>query len=50
MSKHPAPRPDAPPARQDGLHRLLFAGAALATTLLTLGAASGPKLPPSLDE
>jgi hypothetical protein len=34
------------PSRRDRLHALLFAGAALGTTLLTLGAAADPKLPP----
>jgi hypothetical protein len=33
-------------SRRDRLHALLFAGAALGTTLLTLGAAATPKLPP----
>lgn len=34
------------PSRRDRLHALLFTGAALGTTLLTLGAAADPKLPP----
>jgi hypothetical protein len=34
------------PSRRDRLHTLLFAGAALGTTLLTLVPATGPKLPP----
>jgi hypothetical protein len=34
------------PSRRARLHALLFAGAALGTTLLTLGAAADPKLPP----
>ena len=34
------------PARQARLQALLFTGAALGTTLLTLGAAIEPKLPP----
>lgn len=34
------------PARRARLHALLFTGAALGTTLLALGAAAGPKLPP----
>jgi hypothetical protein len=44
-SKNPTPPQDVKPSRRDRLHQLLFAGAALGTTLLTLGAA-GPKLPP----
>jgi len=32
--------------RRDRLRALLFSGAALGTTLLTLGAAIEPKLPP----
>ncbi|HEY0482287.1 MAG TPA: hypothetical protein VGD37_32425 [Kofleriaceae bacterium] len=50
MSKHQDtdPRDTAAPSpsRKARLHRLLFAGAALGTTLLALGAASEPKLPP----
>jgi hypothetical protein len=42
----PAPRP----SRQARLHGLLFAGAALGTTLLALGPAIGPKLPPFVGE
>jgi len=38
------------PSRQARLQALLFAGAALGTTLLTLGAAAEPKLPPYRDE
>jgi hypothetical protein len=34
------------PSRRDRLHALLFAGAALATTLLTLMPTTDPKLPP----
>jgi hypothetical protein len=34
------------PSRRARLQALLFAGAALGTTLLTLGAAAEPKLPP----
>lgn len=37
-----APRP----SRAAQLHALLFTGAALGTTLLTLGATIEPKLPP----
>ena len=44
--KHPANTRAARPALQARLHGLLFAGAALGTTLLTLGAAIDPKLPP----
>jgi hypothetical protein len=46
--KKPDPTPSLAPApsRRDRLHALLFAGAALGTTLLTLGAAADPKLPP----
>jgi hypothetical protein len=33
-------------SRRARLHALLFAGAALGTTLLTLGATADPKLPP----
>jgi hypothetical protein len=36
----------AAPSRQARLQALLFAGAALGTTLLTLGGALDPKLPP----
>jgi len=32
-------------ARRAGLHALMFAGAALGTTLLTLGTTIGPKFP-----
>ena len=47
MKKPDHPPPPAPtPARRERLHALLFAGAALGTTLLTLGAAADPKLPP----
>ncbi|HEX3482986.1 MAG TPA: hypothetical protein VHT91_48585 [Kofleriaceae bacterium] len=42
----PGPPQDVKPSRRDRLHALLFAGAALGTTLLTLGAAVDPKLPP----
>jgi hypothetical protein len=48
----PAPR-DSPaprPSRRARLHGLLFAGAALGTTLLTLGTALGPKFPQSAGE
>jgi hypothetical protein len=34
------------PSRRERLHALLFAGAAAGTTLLTLGAAADPKIPP----
>jgi len=38
--------PASKPSRQARLQALLFTGAALGTTLLTLGAAIEPKLPP----
>jgi hypothetical protein len=41
----PTPPQNIKLSRRDRLHALVFAGAALGTTLLTLGAA-GPKLPP----
>jgi hypothetical protein len=34
------------PSRRARLEALLFTGAALGTTVLALGAAAGPKLPP----
>jgi hypothetical protein len=37
-------------SRQSRVHALLFAGAALGTTVLTLGAIMGPKLPPFTGE
>ena len=50
MKKHDqASHSEAPaskPSRQARLQALLFTGAALGTTLLTLGAAAEPKLPP----
>jgi hypothetical protein len=48
-SKNPTPPQDVRPSRRDRLHALLFAGAALGTTLLMFGAA-GPKLPPYTGE
>jgi hypothetical protein len=53
MTRHPdndPPGASAKPSRRARLHALLFAGAALATTLLTLGAAGDPKLPRSQGE
>jgi hypothetical protein len=44
--QNPSPPRDIKRSRRDRLHALLFAGAALGTTLLTLGAASGPKISP----
>jgi hypothetical protein len=44
--QNPSPPQDIKRSRRDRLHALLFAGAALATTLLTLGLAADPKLPP----
>jgi hypothetical protein len=38
--------PSSRPSRRARLEALLFTGAALGTTLLTLGAAVVPKLPP----
>jgi len=38
--------PPARPSRRARLHGLLFVGAALGTTLLTLGALAEPKTPP----
>ena len=49
MTRTPDNDPGAPPARPSRrarLHGLLFAGAALGTTLLTLGPTINPKLPP----
>jgi hypothetical protein len=46
MKKQDDTAPDPRPSRQARLHALLFASAALGTTLLTLGAATTPKLPP----
>jgi hypothetical protein len=37
-------------SRQARLHALLFASAALGTTVLALGAPSGPKIPPFVGE
>jgi hypothetical protein len=45
-NQNPSPPNDIKRSRRDRLHALLFAGAALGTTLLTLGAAASPKLPP----
>jgi hypothetical protein len=42
----PTPPPAPSPSRRDRLHALLFAGAALGTTLLTLGGTLDPKTPP----
>jgi len=53
MSKHSKRDPGSAPvelSRWTRLHGLLFAGAALGTTLLALGATGGPKLPPATDE
>jgi hypothetical protein len=44
--RKPHPLHDIKRSRRDRLHQLVFAGAALGTTLLTLGAAADPKLPP----
>jgi len=49
MDKHPNTDPGDAPARlsrRARLQCLLFASAALGTTLLTLGAAAEPKMPP----
>jgi len=49
MTRHPDKAPSntpARPSRRATLHHLVFAGAALGTTLLALGAAAEPKLPP----
>jgi hypothetical protein len=53
MTKHSSndmARRDARAARHARLHSLLFAGFALGTTILALGAAVTPKLPPFLGE
>jgi hypothetical protein len=46
MKKPDQPSPHPTPSRRERLHALLFAGAALGTTVLTLGAAADPKVPP----
>ncbi|HEY0482290.1 MAG TPA: hypothetical protein VGD37_32440 [Kofleriaceae bacterium] len=50
MARQHDPAPREPPAprtsRRARLHGLLFAGAALGTTLLTLGGTLEPKTPP----
>jgi hypothetical protein len=49
MTKRDHTPSGAPPAqrtRRARLHGLLFAGTALGTTILTLGAAASPKIPP----
>jgi hypothetical protein len=38
------------PQRQARMQRLLFAGAAFGTTVVLVGAAAGPKLPPFVGE
>jgi hypothetical protein len=53
MRKHGPDPVEAPPARSTRrarIHGLLFAGAALGTSLLTLDAAAGPKIPPFVGE
>ena len=53
MSKHPdSGSVDAPviPPRRARLRGLLFAGPTLGTTILTLGATAGPKIPPFVGE
>ena len=49
MNQHDArnsPPPATTPSRRARLEALLFAGASLGATLLTLGATTDPKLPP----